>query len=45
MKENLLLAALPREERERLDPHLEPVTYPANATDRSRISLYFRQVA
>src|SRR3712207_4178202 len=27
MKENLLLAALPREERERLDPHLEHVTY------------------
>jgi CRP-like cAMP-binding protein len=27
MKENLLLAVLPRKERERLDPHLEPVTY------------------
>lgn len=27
MEENLLLAALPREERERLDPHLESVTY------------------
>jgi hypothetical protein len=27
MKENLLLAALPRKERERLNPHLEPVTY------------------
>jgi CRP-like cAMP-binding protein len=27
MKENLPLAALPRDERERLDPHLEPVTY------------------
>lgn len=26
MKENLLLAALPRKERERLDPHLEHVT-------------------
>lgn len=27
MKENLLLAVLPREERERLDPYLEHVTY------------------
>jgi hypothetical protein len=27
MKENLLLAALPRKERARLDLHLEPVTY------------------
>jgi CRP-like cAMP-binding protein len=27
MKENLLLAVLPRKERERLEPHLEPVTY------------------
>lgn len=27
MKENLLLAVLPRKERERLDAHLEPVTY------------------
>ena len=26
MKENLLLAALPRKERDRLDPHLEHVT-------------------
>ena len=28
MPENLLLAALPREERQRLDPFLEPVTMP-----------------
>lgn len=27
MKENLLLAVLPRKERERLEPHLEAVTY------------------
>lgn len=27
MKENLLLAVLPRKERERLDPYLEPLTY------------------
>jgi CRP-like cAMP-binding protein len=31
MKENLLLAALPREERERLDPHLEPAAYDQGA--------------
>lgn len=31
MKENLLLAVLPRKERERLDPHLEHITYDQGA--------------